>query len=70
MYRSASWNRSSHRVVPAKVIAVAAATPARVFDTTESQSPVAVIPSRSVLATRANSLSLLITSIARLNTPC
>lgn len=31
MYRSASWNRSSHRVVPAKVIAVAAATPARVL---------------------------------------
>ena len=67
---SASCIRSSHCAVPAKVIAVAAATPARVLETTASQSPVLVIPSRSYLAINGNSLSKESTKKPLLNTPC
>ena len=64
--RLESCIRSSHCVVPANVIAVAAATLFRVLLTTASQSPVAVIPSRSRFATRGSSLSYDITNMALL----
>ena len=68
--RSGLCIRSSHRVVPANVMAVAGATLSTLtFDDTESQSPVALISSLSYFATSAISLSYDITTNARLYTP-
>ena len=61
--------RSSHLAVPANLIASVADTLCPVLDTTVSQSPVALIPSRSCLATRASSPSYDTTTNPRENTP-